>query len=289
MLIINTSYTPLHKLIWESVASDSFEKLCYNYLVLKYPNRKFKLLGSNNNTVADILVDDSFYIECKMSDTTLGNGAQATGFGLALVKDSMGNDSFECSKQNFVPSKAMNKIIDYINSNIDSFIAVAEPNSGTVDINLPKSIFSQYISDYYKNKNVEFFMTSIDGEFSIFRNTPGKISQYFDISACVRFFGYGTKSLPKGRRDEVLKFLNSQYKVKSVRYDGSKMYVTLKKPIQNRYINYSDLSLFMSSAGCNEGEYRIMKLTGRGAPRVMFKLRTIKSQSPADLKSFEKF
>ena len=287
MLYINSTYTPIRCILNESVASDSFEKMCYDYLKSNYPNRKFELRGSNNNTVADILVDDSFYIECKMSDTTLGNGAQSTGFGLVLTEDLYGNERFECSKQNYVKSKAVDEILNYINNNIDDFIALTEQNSGSINIELDKSVFAKYISEFYNDKNVKFFMTSKNGEFSIFKNSPRKIAQYFDISACVRYFGYGTKSIPKSKREEVINYLNSVYKVKSVRYEGSKTFVTLKKPLQSRYITFNDLNLFMSSAGCDKSEYRIRKLTGRGGARVMFKLRTIRNQLASDIEAFE--
>lgn len=289
MLIINNSYTPLKMVLNESEKSDDFEKKCYNYLKATYSDRDFKLFGSNNNTVSDILVDNSFYIECKMSDASLGNGAQSTGFSLALVEDENGNNEFVCSKQNYVKSKAMDEIISYINNNIDEFMELINPNSGTRDIFLSKDVFAKYISDYYNDKNVKFFMTSKDDKFIIFKNTPKKLSQYFDISACVRFFGYGTKDLPKGIRDDVISFLNSKYKVKSVRYDGPRTYVKIKNQLPSTHITYKDIGLFISNKDGRslEGEYRVMKSTGRGAPRVMFKLKTIKNQSSSDLKSFE--
>lgn len=289
MLIINNSYTPLKTVLNESEKSDDFEKKCYDYLKATYSDRDFKLFGSNNNTVSDILVDDSFYIECKMSDASMGNGAQATGFTLALTEDENGNNKFICSKQSYVKSKVTDKIINYINKNIDEFIELINPNSGTRNILLDKDVFAKCISDYYNGINVKFFMTSKDEKFIIFENTPKKLLYYFDISACARFFGYGTKDLPKGIRDDVIKFLNSKYEVTSVKYDDNITLIKIKDQLSSRYIKYKDTTIFLSSKynGLSKGEYRVMKSKGKGAPRVMFKLKTINDQSPSDLELFE--
>ena len=97
MLIISERYNSIQSLackckFYETKDSDNFEKSCARYLRKQFPDHTFIVKGGNNKTISDILVDDKFYIECKMTESNNKSCvAQSTGFGIKLVDDGNGN------------------------------------------------------------------------------------------------------------------------------------------------------------------------------------------------------
>ena len=290
MLVVSNKYESLNKvlnsadLINESAKTDRFESKCARYLRKQFPDHKFTVKGGSNNQVSDILVDDKFYIECKMTENGDSKaGAQSTGFGLKIA-----DNKFECSDTAEENESAI-KMLDYINSNFDEFSKFNEPLSGNLDLDLDPSVFAEWISNYYSNKNAEFFMIQHNGNFAIFKNTLENLLKYFNIAATVRYYKYGTKNLPISQRDIALSALKKKYSISSVRYNNRECYVKTKDDIDSEYFDVDDLHLYISSKNQKPGEYRIMKLSGIGTPRVLFSLHSKTDQDEADLKQFEDY
>jgi hypothetical protein len=288
MLFLNEDYISLNKLTNESVASDKFEAKCVRYLKKNYPNHSFVLKGGNNSTESDILVDNKFYIECKMTENgKKKDGAQSSGFSLSLNSE---GTRFEYSKKDKSGlTNSAKQIVKYINKNFDSFKDLVNRNSKTKDIDLDKRVFSNYINEYYKEKNVKYFMSLHEGKIILFKNTPSMIEKYFDICATVRYLSDGTRYLPKKIRDSVIKFLKSKYKIKNVDFNDLNTIISTDEPILEPYVDYEDCSLYISNYRMPDNEYKVMKLTGNGAPRVIFNLTTKRDQDIRDVESFEKY
>ena len=146
MLFVNENYNSLYKILYivnETKDSDKFESKCARYLRKQFPDHKFTVKGGSNNQVSDILVDNKFYIECKMTENgTKKNGAQSTGFGIKLVSDN-GKQYFECS-ETASDNESANKILKYINDNVNDFISITEPHSKTVDLDINALFTSKY-------------------------------------------------------------------------------------------------------------------------------------------------
>jgi hypothetical protein len=286
MLIINKTYNVIDSIINESFDSDEFEHKCAMYLRKQFPDHKFTVKGGNNRSVSDILVDDKFYIECKMTEhDNKICGVQSTGFGIKLNED---NKVFECS-DTADGNDTANKIMSYINTNIDSFVKLTEPHTSKVKIKLDQSVFADWINSYYKSKNVEFFMTFLNNEFSIFKNTSKNICKYFNIDAYARYYSSGSTDLPVIYRDDVAAELKNKLKPLSIKFDGKKMIIKLNKTIDNNYIDVGDLKLFLSDKNQEPNEYRVMKLTCAGSPRIIFGMCAKANQDTKDLEQFKKF
>lgn len=293
MLFINNKYESLNRIlnkhiINETLDSDKFESKCARYLRKQFPGHKFTLKGGNNRTTSDILVDDKFYIECKMTENGSKKvGAQSTGFGIKLIENG-NNKFFECS-DTALDNEAASEIMSYINNNINDFIKLIEPHSSKIRLDLDISIFANWICDYYKHKGVEFFITAFDNEFAIFKNTVRNILKYFNIVAFARYYSNGSKNLPLSQRDEIISGLKKQCKISSSRYDDKQSFVTIKGEIENPYFDIGDTKIYLSDKNQKPNEYRVMKVSDVGSPRVLFSLYTKANQDARDLEQFKKF
>lgn len=290
MLIINDSYTQLNnifKITNETSSSDKFEQRCVRYLRNKYPKHIFSLKGGRNNTSSDILVDDEFFIECKMMENgNKRNGAQSTGFGIRLSDD---KSKFLCSST-VENNEYADEIIKYINKNFSKFKNLTNSNSGTEEILLDQSVFAKYIHNYYVDKNVMFFMTSYYRDLIIFKNTVSNLIKYFNIVASVRFLKNGTKDLPKNARDIAADVLKKKFNAKAINFTDKMMTVKISSPIINPYIELDDkTTVYLSKIEDTKNEYRIMKVLTIGSPRVSFNILTIRDQDPKDIKIFEDY
>lgn len=290
MLIINDNYNSLYTLnaINESsAASDKFERKCIRYLKKKYPNHSFSLKGRDNKTTSDILVDDKFYIECKMTESTASSkkGAQATGFGLRLSDD---KKSF-CVSDTAVNNKSAAEMIKYINKHFEEFNKLTKPNTGTVSINIDQKTFAEWISLYYKQKGSKFFIINYNGNLILFKNSVKNLLKYFDIFASARYYSNGSKNLPVKHRDSVLAVLNNKYNISNVTTDDIKTYIKTDDIIENPYLELENITAYLSDYKQTPGTYRLMRSTGIGCVRVLFDLKAKTDQDIRDVEIFENY
>lgn len=293
MLVISKKYESLNRILTKNITnetkdSDNFESKCARYLRRQYPNHKFALKGGNNKMVSDILVDNTFYIECKMTEN--GNkkvGAQSTGFGIKLIEDG-DNKYFECS-ETANDNEAASKIMRYINNNIDDFVKLTVPHTSKVMLDLDQSVFAEWMHDYYKNKNVAFFITALNNEYAIFKNTVRNILKYFDIVAFARYYSNGSKNLPLNQRDSVIAALNELYHISSVKFNDRETIVKINSNIIDPYFEVDGTRFYLSDKNQKQNEYRIMKISGVGSPRILFGLSAKSTQDVKDLDQFAKY
>ena len=289
MLIVNNRFNNLCSIFNETKDSDSFEKKCARYLRKQFPNHKFTVKGGNNKMFSDILVDDSFYIECKMTERNHKSvGVQSTGFGIELVEDG-DKRLFECS-DTVGDSESAKTLIDYINSNIDKFSKLVSQHTSKIPIEVDQSVSSDWIHNFYLNKNVKYFMAFRNGKFSIFKNTIENLLKYFNITAYARYYSNGTKNVPNSQRDIAIDFIKSNCKVDSVTQDDKKTIVKLKSTPENLYYDISDdLRIFLSDKNMPDNEYRVMKVSKIGSPRILFYLNIKSDQDSKDFYEFKSF
>jgi hypothetical protein len=290
MLIINDNYNLLHTLNItneSSAASDKFERKCLRYLKKKYPNHSFSLKGGDNKTTSDILVDGKFYIECKMTESTVSSkkGAQATGFGLRLSDD---KKSF-CLSDTAINNKSASEMIKYINKNFEEFNKLINPNTGTVNLNIDQKTFAEWINLYYKQKGSKFFIINYNGNLILFKNTVKNLLKYFDIFASARYYSNGSKNLPVKYREQVLAVLNNKYNISDVFLDNTRTYIKTNDIIENKYIKLKDVIAYLSDYKQKPGIYRLMRSTGIGCVRVLFELKAKTEQDIRDVEVFENY
>ena len=293
MLIISERYNSIQSLackckFYETKDSDNFEKSCARYLRKQFPGHTFTVKGGNNKTTSDILVDGKFYIECKMTESNNKPCvAQSTGFGIKLV-DNGSSKLFECS-DTASDSDAAHEILSYINNNIGSFEKLINQHSSKVAIEVDQHVLAEWMYNYYSNKNVVFFMSKYNGDHCIFKNSVDNILKYFDIIAYARYYANGTKDLPLSQRDNLIEGLKKQCKIYSSRYDDRKSIVCIKGEIENPYFDVGGTKIYLSDKNQKPNEYRVMKVSGVGSPRILFSLHTKANQDTKDLEQFKKF
>ena len=115
--------------------------------------------------------------------------------------------------------------------------AAAGSTGRDIAVNDGKKIFSSWISDFYKEKNVKFFITN---NFIIV--PVEEISDYFEIKAKYRVKRSGSSSLGKNRVCDFLEFLGNNslhdYKITGVRADGNKLFVSSERNLHR--LSFSD-------------------------------------------------
>lgn len=169
----------------------TFEEECTAYLNQKY-GIKFEQQGESDSTVSDILYREeqkSFYIEAKMPKAQCGQFVLLPNFKNGVFEYSTKNKKSE--------DEYTKKIVKFMNSNFNKFC-----NSGTAgsDIDMPKSVFYNWIINYYKKKGVEFFITKDRGEFLIF--PIDQFPKYFDVTAKYREKKSGSSSLNNSNKSD---------------------------------------------------------------------------------------
>ena len=254
--------------IWED-----FEIDCTNYLNKKFGKyAEFVHCGGSDSTSPDILVktaENSFYIDAKHSPAQCGQ--------FVLFPDRK-TRSFEYSRKNTAAkNKWSEKIMECMNGDFDEF-AAAGSTGRDIAVNDGQKIFSSWISDFYKEKNVKFFITN---NFIIV--PVEEISDYFEIKAKYRVKRSGSSSFGKNRVCRFSDFLGNNslhdYKITGVRAEGGKLFVSSERNLHRQ--SFSDgKNEYMFSY--RNGEYEVRKLSGTYNANVIFSIELRASEGISD-------
>lgn len=238
---------------------EDFEIECTNYLNDTFGEfAKFIHQGGANSTNSDILVKTKsgtrFFIEAKMSPAQCGQ--------FVLLPD-IETQTFQYSSLNTNKINAYaKKIIEYMNQSFDEF-----RNAGTAgkDIILDDDVFSGWIVQMYKEKNVRYFITGGHTIFPIER-----FKHYFHITAKYRIKRSGSGNVGKSHMDAVLKHIHSnQYHIQNFRIDKNKLFVTSSLSLHNRRFILSGFEYMFSS---RNDEYEIRRLSNTYNANVIFSI-----------------
>lgn len=246
--------------LWED-----FEIDCTNYLNQKFGKyARFVHQGGVDSTVPDIFVKtvlgNTFYIDAKHLPAQCGQ---------FVLLPNIETNSFEYSTQNVNRiNEWANIIIKYMNKYFDEY---REAGTTGKDIILDngQDVFSNWIIDSYKDKNVKFFITN---DYIIL--PIESFSDYFEISAKYRIKRSGSSSLGKNRVTDYAKLLSNNvahnYRVTNVRIEGDKLFVSSDRELHN--LRFKDrMYEYMFSA--RDGEYEVRKLSNTYNANVIFSIR----------------
>lgn len=251
----------------------TFENECVAFLKKKYGD-KFEQQGKSDSTVSDILYRGEgreFYIEAKMPKAQCGQ---------FVLLPNLKNRKFEYSPKNKTDeNKYTKKIVKYMNDNFNIFC-----DSGTTgtNIDMEKSVFYNWIVNYYKEKGVEFFITKENNKFIIF--PIDKFSKYYNVKAKYREKKSGSSSLNTSNKidfeyametaDLNFKFngldIVSEAELDKINVSGRKYDYLIKK---------------------NGNKYKVRKLSNTRNANVIFSIELIDydvEQQKKDIIQFEK-
>lgn len=254
--------------LWED-----FEINCTNYLNKKFGRyAEFFHRGGADSTSSDILVktaDYFFYIDAKHSHSQCGQ--------FVLFPDKKTRTFLYSQKNAAAKNKWSEKIIEYMNGDFDGF-STAGSTGRDISLNNGQKIFSSWISDFYKEKNVRFFITN-----NFILVPVEKISDYFEIKAKYRVKRSGSSSLGGNRVCCFSDFLGNNslrdYKITGVRADGNKLFVSSERNLHR--LSFSDgKNEYMFSL--RNGEYEVRKLSGTYNANVIFSIELCSPKGISD-------
>lgn len=159
-----------------------FEIFCVNYLNNTYGN-KFAKKGESDSTESDILFTgkEPFYIEAKMPHSQCGQ--------FVLIPNKA-EQKFDYSPRN--KSEINLYTLEIIHFMSENFAEYSNLSTKGKIIPLPESVFVNWIKEYYKSKDVRFFITYND-DFIVF--PIEHFEHYFSVSCTYRIKKSGSRHL----------------------------------------------------------------------------------------------
>lgn len=258
-----------------------FEEYCVEYLRRKYGD-SFLHQGMSDSTMSDIQFDNgdiNFAIECKEPK------AQSGQFVLIPNTDKKCFDFSPRNKTSF-ELRGTREIIHYLDNHFDEFV---NPGSAGVDVYLSSEIFSKWIIDMYRKKNVEFIITSTNKyeyENNIIILPLEEIANYFDISCKYRVKKSGSAKINKKTYADLCDSLESE-NINFVKRDDFQIYSEEKIPFEIYHTKQRGYK-FLLNFNKPEFTYTIRSLSITYNANIIFSL-TLKSGVKQDEKVLEKF
>lgn len=246
------------------------EEECCSYLTNNYGD-KFTLEGLHNSNISDIKVkNNNFYIEVKSIKSQCGQ--------FVVLEEN--NEFIYSSKNKTFINEYSNYIINYMNNNFYLFTNVT---SKPIDIILDTNIFYSWVKNFYKLKNVKYFITKVNSNNYIIIPIDS-IDNYFNISACYRVKKSGSSNITKNNFDEIKLVLNNidfAFVEKN-----EKIFIRTKENINEKLKGYNYTYQFKL---INKDLYEIRRLSNTNNPNVIFSIELIKKeQDENDLNLFLK-
>ena len=260
-----------------------FEIFCLNYLTRIFGNY-FSSRGGSDSTHSDIEYSSeriNFAIECKMPHSQSGQ--------FVLIPNEE-YKIFDFSKKNKT-SRTLDgteEIITYVNEHFDVF---SSPGTKGVDLQMDPSVYERWIKAMYRQKNVEYIMTSINETIcdeNIVILPLDKIGEYFDISCKYRVKKSGSSGVGKKKYKDACKMLK-QSGIEFAEVDGYQIYME-KKLINSIHVGAEGKYKFNLNTCEPAFTYMIRVLSNTFNANIIFSLK-IKdgvTQDPTVLETFRK-
>ncbi|CAM2919658.1 hypothetical protein [Erysipelothrix tonsillarum] len=267
------------------------ENAIFNEISEKYSNSdvEFTPCGDSDSTQSDIFVEKTngtnFYIEIK------SDNSQAAQFVITQDKD----NSWVFSPRNkSTETKSATSIITSINNkSIENF------STARTDLVIDSNIIFQWIIDFYKEKNVEFFASKYNNELII---VPlEKISDYFSVSGGTRNKGSGSGEVSDSYWDIIKSFPIFEKVDSNVKNSKGKRYLTFSEIPKhlNESVSTKDSKTKIEETFNNKlyrfqleyidnNKFYIRKLSTTSNATVIFTLDTNSKQNDSDLNLFIK-
>ena len=170
-------------------------------------------------------------------------------------------------------------IISYMNTDFERF-----NNAGTAGekLDLDSSIFSNWIIEHYRSRNVKYIMSQKDN----FVILPiRKFAIYFDVVANYRAKKSGSRTPAEKDIPIIMDLIKNTYPSTQFHLEGKKLFVTIYETIfQNRFI-FEDYTFWLSPKSNNR--YEIRKLSNTNNKTVIFSVELKEDQDIDDLLDFE--
>lgn len=245
---------------YETSAADFLSKKLEEWATVEHD-------GGHDSTVPDILVtskksDKSFYVEVKSESAQSGQFAV-----IPLLEEK----KFVFSGMNKTAENYNEKkMIEHLNKHWDKYGQVSTKG---LDIDLPSATLSRWITDYYVQKNVKFF---ISGNMKNPVIIPVKqFSEAFSVTACLRKKRSGTAVLGKRIYNTVKQRLLAKDGNAYLKSDGKNTVVITSKLDSSDKIVLKDptpMEFLLSPNDNFENGYTIRKRSNTNNPNIIFSI-----------------
>lgn len=261
------------------------EKECFEYLKKNFSSEKFTFEadGGSDSTKSDILLKKNgiqcFFIESKMQQ------AQCGQFVVRQEESRFVNSENNRHQKNLVEDV----IIDKMNENFDKY---ANPGTGGKNLNLDKSYFYEWIYNFYKSKDVKYFIVEkIVGENNLspdnFLIFPIQhFHKYFDVSGTYRVKKSDSTHPSQTNVLEIESCLNDEKISHSkINFKNDKAFIKLPGKMEKFQLQGIKYDYQFNPEGNNIFEIR--RLSNTNNANVIFSISLTKNQDAEDLRSFE--
>lgn len=237
-----------------------FEIECTNYLNSQFGSfAKFTHLGESDSTVADIKVNTKnkkeFYIESKHSPAQCGQ--------FVLIPN-IKTHKFDYSMLNVNKiNKYSSQIIEYMNKNFEEF---KEAGTAGKEIKFEgcDDVFSGWIVDYYKSKDVKYFITNNNIIFPI-----EQFAEFFTVTAKYRTKRSGSSPVGNSNITNVKNYIEKHFDIQSIDFVGDKIFVNSNEELHNKRFVINGYEYMISR---RDDVYEIRKLSNTFNANVIFSI-----------------
>lgn len=256
---------------------EAFEIGCYEFLKESYNKEglTFHHEGGMDSTKSDIAVIKNgiidYFIEAK--DTN----AQSGQF---VVQPNEQTKTFVFSPKNHSQPNEMTEImINYMNQDFDRF-----NNAGTAgeSLDIDPAIFSNWIIEYYKSKNVKYVITYQNNYIIL---PIRKFAKYFQISAVYRIKKSGSGEPAKKDFSTVINTIAKRYPDAEFSTKGKKLFTTIPSNITQDRFMLGNYTYYLSKQTLDLCEIR--RLSNTYNMNIIFSIHLKCLQDPSDLIEFE--
>lgn len=253
----------------------NFEIDCTNYLNNKYGvYAKFVSFGGANSNVPDITAKTNsgrfFGLEAKYCPAQSGQ--------FVLLPD-IATRKFVYSSLNATsPNMSACIILHHMNNLFDEYLEAGTKGKEIVFDNCTK-VFYTWIIDYYKNKNVKYFITNNYIILPI-----EQFPNYFNVTAKYRVKRSGSNSVGKSNLSNVINYIESSFQIHGYKCIGPKLFIKAPFGLHNTKFTLDDIKYMFSQRG---NDYEIRKLSNTDNANVIFSIQLKSNQLKEDLIVFE--
>ena len=257
-----------------------FEKGAISYLKNEYGDF-FELKGESNSNTSDILFrkeDNNFFIEVKMPEAQCGQ--------FVLIPDGE-KKKFEYSLKNKTKKNNYTcEIMKYMNNDFEKF---KKSSTSGIDLNMTDLTFYNWIIEYYKEKNVKFFITKSDKDYIIF--PIEHFSCYFEVTAKYRMKRSGSRHLSKLSKNDFEKALKKEFEKVNIFYEFKGLDIATDEELDGRKIYGENRTYLLRKKG--DKLYKVRQLSNTKNSNVIFSIKLkdniLEKQKKEDLDKFELF
>lgn len=260
-----------------------------NYLQRTYGDRfgvTFQLFGGSDSTKPDILVQKNglpiFYVESKSEKAQSGQFV-----ALANIR----TRSFVFSPRNHSkPNSFTDQILAYMNQHFRDHVS---PGTGGIKLALDPSLFASWITNYYRQKGVRFFIIPTKTSYAIF--PLDSFEDYVDVDASYRLKGSGSSNPARKSYTAIRCVLQRQYGIvptDTSTSDGKFFFTAPTEELNNAIFYLAPNRYLLAKRSINPSgtryTYEVRKLSNTKHATVIFSITPKgRNQDPQDLRRFE--